>query len=303
MDRKKALLIINSQAGTGNSRSKLFSIVTGLTLEGLEVTVFPVIPKKGLVSEDILTEEANKYDRIVCSGGDGTLNHVVNCMIKNKIKVPIGYIPSGSANDFSKNLHTSFEIDDICKAISNGEVFAYDVGKFNDQYFNYVAAFGAFSDISYATNQDAKNSIGYLAYILQMISSLPEALTFSERITIEHDDKVEQGDYLFGYVSNSISVAGMKSKFLSQAELDDGVFEVLLVKTPKNIVEFNDILGSLTLGNINNKYVKVFTTKKIIFKSDNPLKWTIDGEDGGASKKTTIKVLPKAMKIMVDRKQ
>ena len=291
--------MVNSAAGTGTARGKLYEIVESLALQRCRVMVYPVIPEKGLDSEEILRRHGEENDIIICCGGDGTLNHVIGSMMKLGIHMPLGYVPSGSTNDFAKSIGIPANVEDNCRAITTGNIFAYDIGKFNSSYFNYIAAFGAFTKVSYSTKQTMKNALGYAAYILESIHSLPESMTSRCHMRIEHDGVTEEGYYLYGAISNSTSVGGISSPMIRKASLDDGRFEVMLISAPDNLMEIGEIITSLASGSTENRYVKLFTASKLHIQCMNDISWTLDGEYGGDPKSVEIEVCPRAIRLLV----
>ena len=171
------------------------------------------------------------------------------------------------------------------------------MGRLNDRYFNYVAAFGAFSEISYDTDQSLKNAVGYAAYVINAISKLPQNINYSCRMRIEHDGKTEEGEYVFGAVCNSVSVGGMKLFGNAGVKLNDGKMELLLIHAPKSLSELNMILASLATGSTDNPYISFRLISRVSFKSDTDVTWTVDGEYGGESRDSEIEVLAKAVAI------
>ena len=296
---KKILLIANMVSGQNSSRSHLPAIIEKLSILGCEVTVYPLIPGEGLTSEAIIPKAGSRFDEIVCSGGDGTLNHLVNAMKKCGNTTPIGYIPSGSTNDFSRNINGKLTTEQLCEVIAGSKTMQYDLGKLQDQYFNYVAGFGAFTEVSYTTPQNIKNIFGYGAYVLNIIGTLPGNLSYQVHAKIEHDGVTEEGDYVFCGVTNSTSVGGVQSPILEKANLSDGVFEVVLVSAPRDLLSLNGILQSLSKGRVDNEYVKVFQTSHVRSRTDKPVNWTVDGEFGGQYQDASIEVIPRGMTIMV----
>ena len=298
---KKILLLTNGASGTNSVVSNLFEIITLLSARNCVVTVYPIIPSEGLTSEKILSKIDHQYDIIACCGGDGTLNHVVNQMVKNRIDLPLGYIPTGSTNDFSRSLNKgrSLSLQEQCEAITNGTEFPYDVGKINDEYFNYIAAFGAFTKISYETSQKLKNALGYAAYALNAIIGIPEGLSYHSHVRYIHDGQYEEGDYIFGAISNTSSIAGVQSPLISNAKLDDGHFEVILIRQPNNLIDINRILSKIASGDTDDNYVTVFETSHIEFIFDSNTAWTIDGEEGEKTKRAIIDCQNKAIKILI----
>lgn len=294
---------MNVTAGTGNIRLKMLNIIEELSRKGCEVTVYPVIPKEGLTSEHFFASEnvAERFDLVACCGGDGTLNHLINDMMNHEVPLPIGYIPAGSTNDFSRNLNGDLTALELCGVLAGEKTFSYDIGCLNGRYFNYVAGFGAFTKISYSTDQNMKNIFGYGAYMMNMLATLPQNVAMHHHVIVEHDGLREEDDYVFGGLTNSLSIAGVKSPILDHAQLNDGLFEVLLVKAPKNLQQINEIVQSLASGKTDNPFVSVVHTSRVTFTStDGPLSWTLDGEYGGTYDRAVVDVIPQAIEIMVN---
>lgn len=296
---KKALVLINKTSGTGKAGNDTLEIVTKLAERGYEPVVYPILPGSGLTSETIIPEYEDKLDMVLCSGGDGTLNHVMNQVMLLKEKPVLAYVPSGSTNDFAKGLGIPSVRSKAIDIAVNGRPYTYDVGKMNDHYFNYVAAFGAFSKVSYATDQELKNVLGYAAYVLSAMAEIPQSLGYSCHMEIEADGLKEEGDYIFGAVSNSASVAGMTLFADTDIKQDDGQMELLLIRAPKNLAEFNAIIAALATKEPDNPYLTYKQVKNVKLVSDEEIEWTLDGEFGGAYKKTSIEVVNKAVSIMV----
>ena len=227
--RKKALILLNTSSGTGRAASMTLEIIKRLAQRGYEPILYPIIPKSDLVSEKILPEYEDQLDMVVCSGGDGTLNHVVQSIMQMKNRPLLSYIPTGSTNDFAKGLSIPVDFDKALDMIFNGNRFQYDIGKFNGSYFNYVAAFGAFSAVSYATDQQLKNLLGHAAYILSAIGDFPEHLSYTCHMRIETDNEVTEGDYIFGAICSAVSVGGFPIFKDANVKLNDGKMELLLI--------------------------------------------------------------------------
>jgi YegS/Rv2252/BmrU family lipid kinase len=297
---KKILLIINLNAGTGNARGFLPDIVTGLAERDCEVTVYPVLPGK-MDAEDILVKTKGRFDQVMCCGGDGTLNHVISGLMELEKPIPYGFIPTGSCNDFSRSLNDGREptVADVVANAAEGRPFAYDIGRFNDKYFNYVAAFGAFTDVSYETPQKYKNVLGYGAYVLTALSKVPDGLATRLPMTVKYDNGSLSGDFIFGGFCNSRSVGGVKTPFLSDSKLTDGLFEMVLIYAPKDLFALNETLASLRGGNTNDPRIVVVQSSHYEITFDREVAWTLDGEDGGKCRQAQITVLPKAVEIMV----
>ncbi len=298
MTQKKALLFINPSAGLGNAKNDLYTIVETLSVGGFEVTVIPVIPDHDLVPDRLLAESGDAYDLIACYGGDGTLSHTMNGYLKAGLTCPFGYFPNGSTNDFAKSVGISFHVKENAEHMCRDHIFRYDVGRFNELYFNYVAAFGAFTDISYNTPREAKRLMGHAAYVLNGLISLPANLQTRCHVRITHDGQTSEGEYLYGGISNATQIGGMKLPYKS-VSLDDGVFEVALIRNPDNPLELQQIAASLAIGNIDSPYVEVFQTSELEVEAFGEVPWTIDGEYGGAPERVSVRICPKAIPLLV----
>ena len=295
MCMKKILLIINNITGNNRNGAKTFDIVSNLSRYGYEVTVFPVCENSHLQLQEYL--QSCRYDRVVCVGGDGTLSHTVNEVMKLDYRPVIGYIPAGTTNDFSRNFNLTSEIDEACEVIASECCAEYDLGRFNDRYFNYVASFGPLSASSYNTDQKAKNMLGYAAYILNGIGSLGEILSTTCHVRIETDEETFEGNYIFGAISNSLSVAGIKVAGVTRENLCDGLFELTLVKYPENGNELVSIADSLINGNYNTGLVEMRRIRSARILTDSHTEWTFDGDYGGAAGTAEFSVIPAAVKL------
>ena len=292
---KKMLFIYNPNSGMGLLKPKLSDVLDIFVKGGYEVTVYPTQKYHDAVRK--MAEYEEQYDLVACSGGDGTLDEVVTGMMKREDKVPIGYIPAGTTNDFASSLHISKNMLEAADTVVNGVPFACDVGEFNEDYFVYIAAFGLFTDVSYETKQSMKNVLGHLAYILEgtkRIFNIP-----SYRIKVTHDGETIEDEFIYGMVTNSRSVGGFKGITGKNVVFDDGKFEVTLFKTPRNPMELNEILGALALRKITPKRMYSFKTNEVHFETEEEIPWTLDGEFGGVHEEVVVKDCQKALEIMV----
>ena len=298
---KKVLLLVNGTAGTGASKLNLYEILENLAVHDCLVTAFPILPEKDMTAEQLIGKYGADYDTIMCAGGDGTLSHTIRGIMNTGLKKPIAYLPCGSTNDYAKSLGISASIPENCAAAAGNRTAAFDIGRFNDSYFNYVAAFGAFTKVSYSTSQLAKNYLGYAAYILEGLLTLPENITSRCRMRISFDGGQEEGSYLYGAITNSISVGGMASPIIQRAKLNDGLFEVMLVSAPENlgIVELVDIVTTLASGSTDSPYIRVFQTGSLQIEALNHVDWTLDGEYGGCPQTVKVEVCRRAVRMLV----
>ncbi len=295
MADKKMLFIYNPKSGKAQIKNHLSDILNIFVRGGYEVTVYPT-QKQGDAGR-IMSRREPIYDLVVCSGGDGTLDEVVTGMMKSSFRTPIGYIPAGSTNDFGGSLHLPKNMLRAADIVVNGRSFPCDVGVFNDDIFVYIAAFGLFTDVSYETKQDVKNVLGHMAYLLEGVKRLSAIRSYQMKVT--HDGGVIEDEFVFGMITNSESVGGFKRITGKNVKLDDGVFEVTLIKKPKNAIELNEITRSLLNQEINTKAMYCFKTSKLTVEPTEPIAWTLDGENGGTHETVSIENLCKAMEIRV----
>ena len=292
---KKLLFIYNSFAGTGVLRPSLADVLEIFVAEGYEVTAHPTqAAGDGLIKTKSYTEE---YDLVVCSGGDGTLNEVVNGMVARPKKIPIGYIPAGTTNDFAKSMGIPRNMLQAARLAVSGAPFGRDVGRLNDQFFTYVAACGIFTDVSYETDQDVKNVIGHLAYVLEGAKRVFNVPSVAARVM--GDDLEMEDEFVLMMVTNALSVGGFKGLVLEDAVFNDGLFEVSLIKRPKNPKELNDIVSAIVLKNINSDIVTSFKTSRIEIEFEEAVQWTLDGEFGGNHKRVVIENQKELLEFIV----
>lgn len=295
MSRKRMLFIFNPHAGKASIKTKLLPILDLFTKGGYDVTVYPTQFQGDAIEQTLM--RAHKYDILVCSGGDGTLDEVVTGMMKREYRIPIGYIPAGTTNDFAKSLGIPSNMLRAAQTIVDGRLFACDIGSFNDNHFVYIAAFGLFTDVSYATDQQKKNVLGHMAYLLEgakRLNSVP-----SYRLKITYAEGVLEDEFLYGMVTNSVSVGGFKNITGKKIKLDDGVFEVTLIKKPKNMIELNQTMVALVSGNIDTDTMYCFKTNQIMFESLEPVAWTLDGEYGGDHAKVVVRNEERALEMII----
>lgn len=297
---KKLLFVYNPRAGKEMLKPRLSDVLDIFVKAGYEVTVHPTQAYRDAYYQ-IKEYEVGKYDLIACGGGDGTIDEVATGMMKRremeKDVVPVGYIPAGTTNDFAKSLHIPRKPLAAADNAVKGVPFPCDIGKFNDSVFVYIAAFGIFTDVSYETDQAVKNVLGHMAYILEgakRIFNIP-----SYKIKVEHDGKVIEDEFIFGMVTNSRSVGGFSNMVGKNIVFDDGLFEVTLIKTPKNPIALQEIIAALLIEQVDTKHMYTFKTKKITFDSVEEIPWTLDGEFGGEQDYVEIENVQKAMEIMV----
>ncbi len=294
---KKLLYIYNPNAGRQRSKEVLAEVLGILGAQGYLLTVIPTTaPGDAAKAAEALAPD---HDRLVCCGGDGTLNEVVSGLLKLPLeqRPVVGYLPMGSANDFSRGMNLPKTIAEQAVLAATGEGRAVDMGDSSGHAFTYVSAFGLFTAVSYSTPQNMKNMLGHFAYLLEGANSLKNVPSYHMTITAD-DGRVVEGDFIYGMAGNTVSLGGVMSLPKELVKQDDGLLEVLLVRKPKNLKDWQDMASFLTNLQIpRTGAVEAFTAREITFRCDQPVAWTVDGEFGGQRAETVINVLPRAIAI------
>lgn len=284
MANKRMMLVVNPNAGKGGYKNSLADILEEFCRNDWEPTVFFT---RGVGhAPALVAREASAYDMVTCLGGDGTLSEVAAGLMSLPERPPIGYIPLGTANDVARTLGLSHKPIQAARDIIKGERLPFDMGQLGGEYFTYIAAFGAFTEVSYGTPQESKHTLGHMAYLLEGLKSLSKIS--SVRAIVEYDDGVEEGDYLFGGVTNSTSIAGLLRLDREAVKLSDGMFEVLLIQRPKDLADLNEIVTALMTGNFNVNKVRFLKSREVRIMFAEPVAWTRDGEDGGKHRDVMI---------------
>ena len=291
---KQLLLIVNPIAGTRKAARKLDKIQEIFTQAGYE-THTHITARRGDAGQAV-KEHGGQMDLIVCCGGDGTLNETVAGILEGGLPVPVGYIPAGSTNDFANSLHLSSDILEAARRITQGQVQCYDLGKFGHHFFNYIASFGAFTAASYGCSQTAKNLLGHFAYILKAAQELPKI--HKEHIRLEVDGRVVEGEYLFGAICNSTSVAGVMSLNPKLVDMRDGKFEILLIRPPKNICELSRCIKALLSQSLDCEMITFLTGTNLKVTANPKLVWSLDGERAEGKKTICIKNLHHQLRLV-----
>ncbi len=287
----RLLFIYNPNAGRGVLKHYVSGIIEKFCSYGYEVSVYAT-SEKGDASSCV-KQIGEEFDRIVCCGGDGTLNEVTDGLMALDTVPPCGYIPAGTVNDFAHSFNLPKDMKEAADVAVTGIPLLCDIGEINRHYFDYVAAFGAFTDVPYETNQATKNIIGRLAYLLEGAKRLRKIRKYN--ITIDADGEIIEDDIIYGMITNSFSVGGFLSMFDDDVALDDGAFEALFIKAPKNVIELQSIINALLSGDVNCKYFYYRHIKEVKIMSDEYISWTVDGEYGGSYKEAVIKNHRKAI--------
>ena len=291
---KKMLFVMNPYAGMRRANRYLADLLTIFGQADYEI-----IARMTCGTGDanrIVREKCAGVDLVVCAGGDGTFNETISGILEAGCDVPVGYIPCGSTNDFANSLKLSTNVLQAARDIVEGTAVSYDVGKFGDRYFSYVASFGAFTKASYSTPQNIKNALGHTAYILEGIQELSQLKPSHVRIQLE--DAVIEGDFLFGAISNSTSLGGILTLDPKQVDMGDGVFELLLIRAPKDLLELNECVWAVQKQKYNCAMMTFVSTRELTVFPDPQMDWTLDGERCGGAQCIHVENLHHAIRLM-----
>lgn len=293
---KKLLIIMNPCSGKKRANGHLADIISVFNRANYEVTVFMTTARGDATT--IAAQKGADYDLLVCIGGDGTFNEVITGLHNMGCKTPIGYIPAGSTNDFANSLHLSKDLISAAQDIAEGTPHYVDIGKFNERCFSYIASFGAFTRTSYATPQSLKNLLGHTAYLLAGVKEITSIRSHRVKFTVENGD-VYEDDYIFGAISNSTSVAGILTLDPKIVDMNDGLFELLLVRKPRNPLELGDCIMALKNQDYNSPMLTLVSTPTILIETSEDLDWTLDGEYEKGKPFCTVSNLHSAVKLIL----
>lgn len=291
---KKLLFIMNPCAGTKKANRVLPEIISVFNEHDYEVITY-MTAKQGDAAR-IAAQRGAGMDLVVCSGGDGTLNETVSGLLDAGLDVRVGYIPSGSTNDFASSLKLSGNPVQAAREIVEGTPFRFDVGRFGERYFSYVASFGIFTRASYATPQSVKNALGHLAYVLAGITELSQIRT--EHVKLEIDGEVVEDEFLFGAISNSTSVGGILTLDPRQVDMSDGKFEILLLRAPRDLMEISQCITALQKQEYNCNMITFRSASQIRVYGRPEMSWTLDGEWCQGSEEILVSNLHHAVTLM-----
>ena len=287
------LFVFNPKAGKGKIKTHLLDIVDIFSSHDYEIIIRSTQAPRDAYEK--AKEYANSVDMIVCSGGDGTLDEVVTGIMEAESSVPIGYIPAGSTNDFANSLFMPKNMTKVAEMIMEEELYHCDIGRFNQKTFAYVAAFGLFTDVSYETDQDLKNVLGHVAYVLEGVKRLFDIKSYHMKVT--SDEVQAEDDFIVGMITNSRTVGGFKNLTGKNVDMNDGLFEVTLIAHPKNPLQLQEIITALVMAEDNTDLIYSFKTKKLTIESDEEVPWTLDGEFGGDNSYVDIENRHKALNL------
>ena len=277
--RKKLLFIMNPKAGLMLAPKHMAEIVGSFSGAGYLTQV--LMTQGAGDARAFAAEYGGEVDLVVTSGGDGTLNGVIDGLLSAGLKTPIGYIPAGSTNDFASSVGLPKGISECVSVILNGTAKHIDIGSFNGRYFSYVASFGAFTSVTYTVPQNLKNIFGHAAYVMGGINELAKLKPIHARITLEPgtpEEQVHEGDYVLGAVSNSKSIGGILNLEKLDVDMNDGLMEVMMIKMPRDLIELSDITSSILSGTFKSHQIEKYSAHKVMFELDENVHWTLDGE-------------------------
>ena len=291
---KKMLFLMNPFSGQKRANRFLADIFLLYSQAGYDVTVH-MTTGPGSAREAVCRLGAD-MDLVVCCGGDGTFNETITGMIDSGFDMPIGYIPAGSTNDFASSLKLSTNIMQAARDILEGEPVAYDVGRFGDRYFSYVASFGAFAKTSYTTPQYVKNALGHTAYLLEGIQEISQLR--KEHVRMELGDQVVEDDFLFGAICNSTTIGGILTLDPKRVDMADGLLEILLVRAPQNLTEITECIQAVQNQTFNCSMITFRSTPSVRVFASPEMIWTLDGECGGGHSEVSVENQHLAIRVM-----
>lgn len=297
MNRKKVLVLINPNSGKKNSKESVLDALNLFSANNYQMEIY--LSQKPMDVTRYIEENGERFDVVAVFGGDGTLNEATNGLMKLKHKPVISYFPTGTMNDFGTNFGLTNDMKQCATVACVGNIESFDVGKMNSRYFNYVAGFGAFCNVSYETKQELKKQIGNLAYIIKALHEIPNLHPYHVKMNL--DGQVFEKDLMFGLIINGNRVAGFEMVEQADNTFKDGLFDIILVEhTPNPLELYNYPLGVLH-PELNMKYVERYQAKSIIIESQEKLAWTLDGEEGEETLVARVENISQALQIYASK--
>ena len=299
-DRKKLLLIMNPKSGVMLAPKYMADIIERFSRSGYLTQVLMTTAKGD--ARDFAHDYGGEADVVAVSGGDGTLNEVIDGLISGGHDTPIGYIPAGSTNDFANSVGLPKSIFECVDGIIYGTPHSVDIGSFNGRYFSYVASFGAFTSVTYSVPQNLKNIFGHAAYVMGGINELAKLKPIHARITLEPgtpEEQVHEGDYVLGAVSNSKSIGGILNLEKLDVDMNDGLMEVMMIKMPRDLIELSDIAASTLGGTFRSEQIETYSAHSVDIELDEGTHWTLDGEYEEGGKVCEIRMIKSAISLIL----
>lgn len=298
--RKKILFIMNPKSGLMQAPKYMSEIIERFSGAGYLTQVLMTTGSGD--ANSFAAEYGGEVDTVVVSGGDGTLNGVIDGLLKGGHKTPIGYIPAGSTNDFANSLGLPKLIPACVDKIINGKPQPIDIGCFNGRYFSYVASFGAFTSTTYSVPQNVKNILGHSAYVMAGIKELAHIKSIHARIILEKgtpEEVIHEGDYVLGGVCNSKSIGGIVNLQKLDVDMNDGLMEVILIRMPRDLIELSDTTASILGGTFNSHHIEKYSARRVTFEIDESVHWTLDGEYEKGSGICEIETIRSAISLIM----
>lgn len=298
-ERKKLLLIMNPKAGVMLAPKHMAEIIERFSKEGYLTQVLMTEGKGD--AREFAAEYGGEADIVVVSGGDGTLNEVIDGLLSESHKTPIGYIPAGSTNDFANSVGLPKNIHECVSRIVSGNSVPVDIGSFNGRFFSYVASFGAFTSVTYSVPQNLKNIFGHAAYVMSGINELGKLKAIHAKITLEPgtpEEEVHEGDYVLGAVCNSKSIGGILNLEKLDVDMNDGLMEVLMIRMPKDLIELSEIAAATLGGTFKAHQIDTYSAHSVTVELDDDIHWTLDGEYEKGSAVCDIKTMESAISLI-----
>ena len=298
-DRKKLLFIMNPKSGVMQAPKYMSEIIGRFSGAGFLTQVLMTTGHGD--ARDFAEEYGGEVDRVVVSGGDGTLNEVIDGLLSGGHTTPIGYIPAGSTNDFAHSVGLPKNILDCADTAVKGTAAPVDIGSFNGRYFSYVASFGAFTSTTYSVPQNLKNIFGHAAYVMGGVKELANLHPIHAKITLEKgtpDEEVHEGDYVLGAGCNSKSIGGILRLDKLDVDMNDGRMEVMMVKMPRDILDLSDIATSMLSGNFNSHQIETLSAHEVTVEIESGVHWTLDGEYEEGAELCEIKTVQSAVQLI-----
>ena len=295
---KKTLLIINPVAGRQKIRTALVDVVDALVKAGHEITIYTT--QNDADPYAIVREKRGLYDYVICSGGDGTFSTILSETMDWDPKPILGYIPCGTTNDFASGLGLPTDCKSAAQEIADGEPHTFDCGKLNGHCFSYVASFGVFTEASYQTPQELKNTLGYMAYLLEGLKELASIKEIPLRI--ETADQVIEDSFVFGAITNARTVGGLFRLSEDFVDLNDGLLEVMMVRLPRTPMDLSALVTAVNMMNYDSPLFVHFQTDALKITAQDPLVWTVDGERFPGQETDEIVCVKDAFSLMMRKK-
>ncbi len=292
---KRVLLIVNPYSGRMQARGALMDVIKTLCDADFAVTVHVTRCRRD--ATQVAKERCGDFDLVAACGGDGTLNETMAGLIEADYDGEVGFIPSGTTNDLASTLGLPRSLIKAAQLLTYGAVRPVDYARFNDdQYFAYIASFGAFTETSYNTDQKAKNVWGHLAYVAEGLGSVSTIRPWEMEAVC--DGQKVSGSFIFGAAANSLSIGGIVKLKPSEVDLADGFHEMLLVRTPELPGDLGVTIASILAGNFDPNHVVFLRGRKLEFRCKKPVPWCLDGEYAGDWKSVKVENLPGRLRII-----